>query len=186
MSRQKKKTRRNRRAYLDDFYRDASGRYIYKGRMYAYVTQKPDRRHALRQLCLAGFGGLCALLVNGVLPAPSMLNCPYVILPYALGLCAAASVCWALGRLASAGDPLREYVYQQTVQRLPMRCWLTVGCTALAAIGQIVYMALHGFGGHIAASLLFLAAEMGAAAAYWAVQKVLSVLEWRTNSQNSL
>lgn len=185
MGRPEKKARKGRRAYLDDFYRDAAGQYVYRGKMYAYRTQTPPRRRALAQLWLLGGGGLLALVANGVLPVPAMLNCPYVILPYAAGLCAAASVCWALGRLAAAGDPLREYVYQQTVQQLPLRGRLAALFCALAAAGQLVYLLRSGTGGHAAASAAFLLLQLGAAAAFWTVKVKIFVLEWSTDSEKS-
>lgn len=173
--------KKNRRAYLNDFYRDAAGSYVYSGKLYTYCGQRLTLRGALARLWGLAGGALCALLVCGVVPAPAMMGTPYVVLPYAAALCAAASMCWALGRLTGAGDPLREYVYEQTVQKLPGRCMLAAAACGLAGAGQLIYLLAHGFGGHPAASLLFLFLVLAASAAAAAAKKCLSVLEWRTN-----
>ena len=71
-----------------------------------------------------------------------MQNSVYVLLPYAVQMAAALSTVWAYGRMARGGNPLREYIYESTVLKLPLRGGLT-GCFALVcAAGEFIHLTL--------------------------------------------
>lgn len=172
--------KKNRRAYLDDFRQDESGRYVYTGSLYVYNTQSPTRRQALTRLWALTAAAAAAVVVPGLLPdtVPSGF---YVAPLYACGLVALISVCWALAQLTAAGDPVREYVYRKTVEKLPLRVTLTAIFSCMAAAGRAVYLVLHRGQDLIGPALLFILLEIAAAAAMWEAKKTLSVLRWRTN-----
>lgn len=157
---EEKKRRRKKRAYLDDFYQDLSGNYVYRGQMYRYTAQDLPRKAALTRGWLCAGAALAALLVNGLVPNPALSGCFYVVIPYVAGLIAACSAVWALGRITAAGEELRAYVYQETAAQLPVRCMLSVICSAAAAAGQLLYLVLHGAAGRLGLMVLFVCLQI--------------------------
>jgi hypothetical protein len=157
MSNEKKK---GRRAYLNDFRKNAAGEYLYTGDHYQFVPEGKTRRRFLAEQWLFCGGLLIASVLSGCIPATGMANCPYVILPYVVGFVSAVSLCWGLGRLTAGGDPLRAYVYEASVQAIPQRAMLTAVFAGLAALGEGVYLLLHGSANKTWDSFLFVGLEI--------------------------
>ena len=155
---QQKKTRRGRE-YLNDFRRDVNGSYLYQGSYRRYTGSMPYAK--LRGL-------LWALWAAGMVPAPGAMQQFYVLLPYAGALVAGISAVWALARMSRGGARLRSYVYEETVAKLPLRCLLTGGFAALAAVGECMDVFLNGGQGAIWYAVLFAALAAAAAAAAFA------------------
>lgn len=153
------KKRRGRRDYLNDFRQNAAGEYLYTGEHYAFVEQGRSRRRFLTELWLLCGGALAAAVAAGCIPAAGMDGCFYVLIPYVVGLMAAVSLCWGLGRLTAGGDPLRAYVYQETVEKLPGRAALTAAAAGVTLTGTAIHLILLGFEGKFWSSVLFLVLE---------------------------
>ena len=66
------------------------------------------------------------------------------------------------------GARLRNYVYEETVAKLPLRCLLTGVFAALAAVGECMDVFLNGGQGAIWYAVLFAALAAAAAAAAFA------------------
>mgnify|MGYP000217109970 CR=1 FL=1 len=113
-------------------------------------------------------GALAALAAAGMVPAPGAMQQFYVLLPYAGALVAGISAVWALARMSRGGARLRSYVYEETVAKLPLRCLLTGGFAALAAVGECVDVFLNGGQDAIRYAVLFAALAAAAAAAAFA------------------
>lgn len=155
---------RNRRSsYLEHFHRNAAGEYIYSGDYYAYATQEIPRRRALGELWLYTGLALAAFLTGGCIRVPGLGDCAYVLLPYMGGSIAAGSLIWTMGQLSAGGDPLREYVYQVTVKRLPRRMLIMGAAACLSLVGEGAYLLLHGGAGRTGLGVLFMALEALAA-----------------------
>lgn len=169
---------KKRRSYLDQFHKSASGEYIYAGDHYAYSTTRKSRKRALAELWLFCGGAAAATLAGGCTPAPGISRCGYVILPYMASLIAAFSLIWTMGQLAAGGDPLRAYVYEVTVKKLPHRAMITAVLSGLTIVGEGIYLVLNGAAGRTGFAALFLLLE--AAAAVLAVLSKVSVskLSW--------
>ena len=139
----KDKKRRGRRAYLNDFERDLTGSYHYRGAHYRYAGSLP-RGRALARLWGLSLFTLAALLGAGLLDGPGLGRCFYVLIPYAAACVGAVSVVYTVGRLTANGDPLREYVLEQTARKLPVRGGLTRLLAALSAVGGVVFILSSG------------------------------------------
>ena len=141
---EKKRKARGLRAHLNDFQRTASGEYVYTGATYALSENTGrSRTSALRQLWYFGGLALALTVVQGCIPAGGMLDCAYVLLPFAAELFSAASVIWALVRLTANPDPIREYVYSAAAEPLPRRGGFTAAFAGLACAGELVFALLH-------------------------------------------
>lgn len=173
MDREKK----GRRAYLEDFQKNVAGEYVYTGEYYVYQERGKSRRRALAELWL-----LCGLLAAAAVGAgcvPDLwMGRPYLILPYAAGLAAAASLCWGLGRLSAGGDPLRAYVYQQTVCKLPVRAAVTAVCAGLTLAGTLCAVIFTKTDGEKLNFLLFFGLEFVVFSAAMGTKMKLSKLVW--------
>lgn len=146
--------RRGRRSYLEDFQKDVNGEYQYRGTMYRYEGRLPYGKLRLRLWLCCGFGAALVLAVN-CLPGITANAPAYVTLPSMLGVLAACVAVWTLGRWSYHGQPLREYVYEQTVTRLKVMMIGTAVCCAAAAVGQIIAVAQNGRNASKLAGLAF-------------------------------
>lgn len=134
--------RKRRRAYLDDFKKTGEGQYRYEGALYQSTLPEKERRRTSGLLGFCCCGVTALTLAAGCVPSAGMQNSVYVLLPYAVQMAAALSTIWAYGRMARGGDPLREYIYESTVLKLPLRGGLT-GCLALVcAVGEFIHLTL--------------------------------------------
>ena len=94
---------------------------------------------------------------RGRLPAVEGLGrSAFVLLPYLVEMGGLAAVGWALCRITAGGDPLRAYVYEATVLKIPRRAWVAMIGAAATLVGGIVYVASQGFCTDMAADLAFL------------------------------
>lgn len=175
MSREKK---RKRRAYLDDFQKDASGKYVYVGVRYAFSGDRASRRRFLTILWILCGAMLAASVAANCLPGALFRNRPYLVLPGGLSLVASFSVIWKLCRLTVGGDPLRGYVYQETVERLPILAMLSAMCGLLSLAGGLYGAIFGGAAAEGSACFLFLALELLVLLGALGVKKLFSHLTW--------
>jgi hypothetical protein len=168
--------RRRRRRYLDHFQKSASGEYIYSGEHYTYQAHGFSRKKALTVLWLLQGAAAVLILAGGCIPAPGVGRCAYVLVPYMAAVITVFMGLWALSQLALGGDPLREYVYEDTVKKLPIRLLLTTIFSGLAALGEGVFLLRNG--GSTGYGVLFLVLLMLAAAGTLVARCFLSKLEW--------
>lgn len=132
--------KKNRRAYLNDFQKDETGNYVYRGAVFVFEGSAQSFRSLKIRLSALGVLAFIMLLWAGLMQVPGMDHCIYVLLPYAAALCGSVSVCWALTRLLTGGVSLRAYLYQESIEKLPGRCIFTACCSAGALLGELVYI----------------------------------------------
>lgn len=174
----KAKKRRGRKAYLADFQPNSRGDYEYNGALYRYTTQSKSLQKALAQLWAFEALQLICTVIAGCLPAAGMDNTFYLLLPYTATLLLAVSTCWALVRLTAGGNPLREYVYQASVKKLPLRTLLTAVFAGITAVGEILRLVLHGFDGKEGATALFFMLIFTILACSIALRRLILHLSW--------
>lgn len=138
-----RQNKRKGKEYLNDFRKDLNGNYQYTGSYRSYCGKMP-RKKAMALLWLLCGGAAAALMAAGFVPAPGAMERFYVLVPYTVALVAQVSVIWALVRLTAGGEPLRSYVYEQTIGQMSMRCLVSALFAAVAAAGECVDLSLHG------------------------------------------
>ena len=147
--------RNKRHSKLEYFQRNAAGEYIYTGKHMSYVSTEKSRKCLLLELWVLGIAGTVCLLLSGFLPLRSFRGCFYVLLPYMIALVAAISCLWTIGELTGGGDPLRQYVHDATVLKLPGRAMVSAVAALACISGEIVSCALNGADGEIGALIAF-------------------------------
>ena len=158
-------SRKKKHSKLEYFQRNAAGEYIYTGKHMAYVPQGKSRKRLLGELWTLGVVGAICLLSSGFLPLGSFRGCFYVLIPYIAALLAAISCLWTISELTGGGDPLRQYVHDATVLKLPGRAMLSAVAALLCMLGEGLYCILHGIdGGAGTLAAFFLLECIGAAA----------------------
>ena len=121
----------------------------------SYVSTEKSRKRLLLELWGLGTAGTICLLLSGFLPLRSFRGCFYVLLPYMIALVAAISCLWTIGELTGGGDPLRQYVLDATVLKLPGRAMVSAVAALACISGEIVSCALNGADGEIGALIAF-------------------------------
>lgn len=149
--------RRRTKAYLDDFKKTASGEYSYEGALYNMTEEGRKKSLLCLWLLLCGIGVL--LLACGCIPAAGMDHSFWALLPYAASWIAFAFVCNGMYRMTAGGNPLREYVYEASVQKFPHRLKAVELCAALTIAGDAVYLIRNGFEGKLLYTVIFLLLE---------------------------
>lgn len=168
--------KKGRRAYLDSFHQTPSGDYIYTGATYSLANG--SGRTAVR-LAVLGAAAVVAEAAAGCFSAPGTGRCFYILLPYAAALIACVLAAWAAVRLAAGGVRLRQYVYDGTVKKLPRRTLAAAVLAGAAALGETVYLLLHGPEGLALGAAAYLLCQLGAAAAMLALRGAVLGLEYR-------
>lgn len=169
--------KKKKRQYLSDFQQTASGEYVYTGNVFKYSGQGSYKKLRLT------LGGLClwmaaAAVICGCIPAAGMKNTFYVILPYLACVLSVATVCWAVVRLLMAGKSVREYILEETVGKLPLRCLFTIVFAAASALAEVIAMIFSDEKGNTGFSLLFLALAALIAGLALALRKAVASMEW--------
>ena len=167
--------RKKKRAYLDDFEKDLSGNYQYRGAHYHYAGEQP-RSKALAGLWALCGGGAVLVVAAGLVPGATASAPFWLLLPYMAGLLAAVYAVYLLVRLTASGDPLRAYIHEQTVKKLPGSCMLAAVLAAITAAAQLVQLALAGQ--NLPARLVFTLLQAAAAAAYVLANKRFKALNY--------
>ncbi len=137
-----KKTKKGRRAYLNDFRQGADGKYVYTGAH--YELQPREKLPSFRwRLLLLSVLMAAVTVARGCNPAGGMLNCFYVILPYILEVGGVAFTVYAALSFLLSAYPAREYSFLKTVRRLPALAGFSATCAGVGVFVQGIYLILH-------------------------------------------
>lgn len=170
---------KKKKSALEQFQKNAAGDYVYTGKHYGFVSGEKSRKRALVELwVLSGAMGACSLGA-GMFPAPGTVNTFYVLIPMAAAMISAMAALWALGQLSAGGDPLKEYVYEASVVKLPGRLMAVTVFSVLMMACELLYLILNGGWGRAVIGVLVL--EAAAAVLAQVTKRTFSCLEWQEN-----
>lgn len=172
---QEKKKKGGRRSYLNDFKTNVAGEYIYTGKN---IGWNAPRKQTLVKMWVFGGLGILASVIAGCIPGTGMEGTAWIVLPYIIGLVAAVSEIWAIYRLSTAGEQIREYVFQTTAKQLPARSFLTALFSGVAILGEAVNVFVLPFDGEIWAGLLLMFLETVVFVTAILLHRLVMKLEW--------
>lgn len=150
---------KGRKAYLNDFKKNAQGEYEYQGNLYQWEVSKEERIRENVILWVVCAGMLSALMTAVCLDAPGALNCIYVLLPAAIGFVIGISVAWGMWKFTFAKSPMREYVYKHTIEALKLRSIYVIAAAGITLLGEVIYLILHGAGEKLSGAVMLLLTE---------------------------
>ena len=84
-----------------------------------------------------------------------MQNSFYIILPFLGELITAVSTAWAIFKLGSDWNAVREYIYERTVPALPRRALAAAILAFLGILCEGIHLALAGHGGRLFYAVLY-------------------------------
>lgn len=175
---EKRRPRRGKNSYLNDFHLNLAGEYIYEGAYYTCRTSGAELKKLRLRLWALAVLAVLAALAGGFLPAPGMQNCFYVLLPYAGELISAVSVLWALAKLGADWQRVREYTYERSVTVLPQRTALVLVFSATGFVGECVFLFLSGNRGHLPAAILFCLLKIAVFLSALTIHRVIRRTAW--------
>ena len=176
---EEKKKRPGKRDHLNDFYKDVSGQYVYGGAMYTNGLTPAQHKRFILRLWLCAGGSLLGQIAAGCIPAAGMGD-GFWVLPFYLGtIISTIMVCWAMWELTDGGEPMREYIYNASVGKLPRRCEFGMVFGGLSVAGLVIRLIVSGLaGGTLWATVLFVAIQIGTVCALFLVKKMLQSTHW--------
>lgn len=169
--------RKKERERLKDFGRDDDGKMAYLGD-HVRLADGQDRSRLLRALWAACGAATLATLAASLANPAGLSGCPYVVMPYMLQFVAMVWVLWGMGRLSVAGERVRVYVRDETVGALPLRCVVAAALTLVAAVGEVVFLALSA-AAPAAVDFAFLACEAVAVVALVVLRRLCLATTWQ-------
>ncbi len=149
--------RRNRFDYLKDFVADENGKYVYTGSTYTLNLDDTGKNRFQTLGIPAGLSvlSLAFAILSGVIPATYMNGHAVVVLSYAASLIGSALTAICAIRMFFAKDPVREYNYRETVDKLVPNAWISVIGFGISVPAYLYFMIRYGTGMQAWASILF-------------------------------
>ena len=118
------------------------------------------------------------LLAPGFVSAGGMGNCFYVLLPYMAEAIAVFVTLYAVFKMLSSGERIREYIFEKSVKRIPAGC---VCCSVLAAIGfvcSMIFSAINGMGGSTLEAAVLIVGKLLGIVAPMTLRRHILGLSW--------
>lgn len=173
------KPKRRRRAYLDDFVRDVSGQYVYRGCRYCFDRdERSARMFRIRVGVLAVITAVFVVLQECFDPV-DMSRSYWTIVPWLFQVIAVSMTVWSAFRLLIHFRELRAYVYEATVKRLPRLCWASVAAAGVTLVAEIIYIVVCGAGDNALLTLVRPLSALFVALAAFLLYCAVSRGRWR-------
>ena len=168
--------RKSRKKALDYYQKGADGKYVYTGGYMVWEKGGKARKATLGKLWALTVGAFGCAVAAGCIPAPGLADSIYVIVPLVIQIILAGACIWSLWQFSDEGEQIKEYIFHDSVEKLPGRLTGALVFALLTAVLEGLYLILNpGFASMI---LLFWVLEiLSAGAAIWA-KKIISRLEW--------
>ena len=128
------------RAYLDDFQTDATGRYVYTGKRYAFDGDARSRVVYLMKIVFFCFLVAVSTILPECLPPTAISRTPLTLFPWALQLISALVLSWAVARIFAHASELRAYVYSATVRTVPGKSLAAAILSSATLICHVAYL----------------------------------------------
>ncbi|MGN0204875.1 MAG: hypothetical protein ACI4BB_10050 [Coprococcus sp.] len=175
---QKKRYRGRRKTYVDDYRINENGEYEYQGVRYQWNISEAEGRRLLLQLRLMGPLIFIFILLAGCIPSPGVNHWPFLMIAYLVGLVVSLSLWILLWQMCGEKSPMRGYVYDETVEKLPFRILLTAVFTIASILGEVVYVILYGTEGKAFGAVLFIILEIMALICTMYTWKRFQTVKW--------
>ena len=132
--------KKKRRSYLDNYQRGMNGEFYYTGQFMRFEGTAEERGVVTRfliGLCIA----LAALFIgSGLVDGGKLWNTFYVLIPFALEAVFLAIMIYKIIRFAWQKEPVKEYVYKQTVPAFMGMAIAAAIAAVVEAIACVVYI----------------------------------------------
>ncbi|MBR1757896.1 MAG: hypothetical protein IJ744_04105 [Lachnospiraceae bacterium] len=151
---EEKKKRRSRRAYLNDFHLNEKGEYVYEGKMIGLVGDESTYRQYLTVITVMSFLILGFTVAAECLPAVTLSKFGLTVIPWLGQLITASLVIYAAWKILWGKNPMREYIYKASAEKLPTRLLLTAAFSFFTAAEETIYILVNGCAGEVLFTVL--------------------------------
>ncbi len=151
---EKQKKRQSRRAYLNDFHLNERGEYVYEGKLIRFVETAITYRQYLMRIIMAAALMLIFTVAAECLPAVAMSRFGLTMIPWLGQIIAASLVVFSIWQIFRGKNPMREYVYKSSQEKLPMRVFLMAVFSFFTAATETIYILVKGYAEEAAATIL--------------------------------
>lgn len=138
-----------RRAYLNDFHLNDKGEYVFMGRMMSFDEEHMTYRQYIVRSVLSAVIMIAATALAECLPAVGLSRFGFTAIPWALQMVMTALTAYAVWKTAFGKNPMREYVYKSSAEKLPGRVILAAAFSLLTVIADTVYILIKGWEGEV-------------------------------------
>ena len=154
--------KKNRFEYLKDFVADEHGKYVYVGTTYTLDPGESgkNRFQILGIPALLSGAAFLFSILTGIIPAPHMNGHAAVILSYAAALIGSALTAICAFRILFTRDPVRDYTYKETVEKLVPNAWIAVIGFGISVPAYIYFVIRYGMCSPEWASVLFIVFQL--------------------------
>lgn len=176
MAENKKKP--GKRAYLNDFVQNERGEYVYQGRLVYFNGTDAEYKKLMHLAVAAGVLIVLFTLVPELLPSVPASRFPVSAVLWLVQMVSALLMIYSVWKMFWAGNPIREYRFKKSVQRLPGQ---TIVCAAASlALGaeQIIYLIIKGIEGNVFFNIIRPVAALICAAAAYQFHLMIKRAEW--------
>lgn len=138
------KKKRDKKHYLQDFQKNPDGSYVYTGK--TWHADEAVRRRALVKLWALQAVMLFSVFLPGFMTTAGLLNTFYVIIPYVFWLISDFVLAYTLGSMTFGGNPLKNYIYENSVLKYPFCTVLPLAGAVMTAIALLIFLLRGGSG----------------------------------------
>lgn len=138
------KKKRDKKNYLRDFEEKPDGSYVYTGK--TWHADETVRRRILVRLWALQTVMLFSVFIPGFVTTAGLLNTFYVIIPYVFWLISDFVLAYTLGSMTFGGNPLKNYIYENSVLRYPFCTVLPLAGAVMTAITLLIFLLRGGNG----------------------------------------
>ena len=170
--------RKNRWEYLNDYQKNESGEYEYKGGVYAFAADDDERRKAYVRLWAALTVTAASCVASGCLSGAGITNTFYVILPYIGEIASLFALMWYHIKLLTKGAEVKAYIYKSTQPKIPVASMLVAFFAIVGFAMSLVFSFVSHFEDGVLNAVLYLVLKAVSAAASLLYRNKFSKLEW--------
>ncbi len=168
-----------RRAYLNDFHLNDKGEYVFMGRMMTFDEEHMSYRDYIIRSSLFTIIMILATVLAECLPAVALSRFGFTAIPWALQMVMTALTAYSVWKIIFGKNPMREYVYKSSAEKLPVRVILAAAFSLLTAVADTVYILIKGWEGEVLYTALRPALSIVCGAAAFLFSGMLKKTSWK-------
>lgn len=171
-----RKTKRDKKAYLNSFQLNDKGEYVYQGKL--YVAKDYSLKKYLTDFVLPWTVAFILSLICGMIPADGMKNCFYVILPWLWCLLSCVLTGNHIISLCFSYREIRGYRLEKAVAGMPSVTGSGVVSSCFTVLSMFLYLILNRDLSHILTDLFFVLAHICIGGLLFFIKTRFSRMDW--------
>ena len=169
------KKRNKRQIRLQDFEKNAEGKYEYRGTTYRFSG---DFAYFMKRSWTLMVLIIIAVISGGLLPATGAMDTWYVLIPYGITVGAAGFCCYRLIQWSGGKGVIREYNYAKSVRGLPMSVKVLIWAASTTFFLELFYLVSNGMGDYPLGAVVLLISTAITVILAMVLERLISLQSW--------